>query len=124
MIKDIKDLLEKYGFDSADMDDKKLDSRMMFLKEEYDELIDAYDTRNSEEFVDALIDMCVIAIGTLELCGVDTQRAWSEVHRANMSKERGMKPGREYTGGWDLKKPDGWVSPSHEGNTGNLPDLL
>lgn len=124
MIKDMQDLLKKYDFKTEDMTAEKLVLRLQFLKEEHEELIDAFDQSNSEEFVDALIDMCVIAIGTLELCGVDTQKAWDAVHTANMSKERGSKPGRPNTGGWDLNKPEGWIAPSHEGNHGILPTII
>ena len=38
----------------------------------------------TEEVVDGLIDLCVVAIGTLDALGVDPYRAWDEVHKANM----------------------------------------
>ena len=49
---------------------------------------------NPEEMIDGLIDLCVIAIGTLDIAGVDADKAWEEVLEANMAKEVGIKPGR------------------------------
>ena len=45
---------------------------------------------NPEEIVDALIDLCVVAIGTLDAYGVNSYKAWDEVHAANMNKEVGL----------------------------------
>jgi len=76
---------------------------------------------NPEEVVDALIDLCVVAIGTLDAYGVDSNKAWDEVLKANMSKEPGIKPERPNPLGLpDLMKPEGWVAPSHVGNYGRL----
>jgi hypothetical protein len=41
-----------------------------------------------------------------------------------MSKERGIKKGREQSGGFDVIKPEGWVAPNHGDNYGNLPTLF
>src|SRR5438045_1504476 len=49
---------------------------------------------NAADLVDAHIDLCVFAIGTLLAFGVEAQWAWEEVHLANMKKEAGIKEGR------------------------------
>ena len=73
--------------------------------------------------VDGIIDLCVFAIGTLEVFGVDANKAWDEVYRANMSKEVGIKEGRPNPLGLpDLVKPEGWTGPEHKGNHGNITD--
>jgi predicted HAD superfamily Cof-like phosphohydrolase len=78
-----------------------------------------------EEIVDGLIDMCVFAIGTLDVFGVDANAAWNRVYDANMVKSVGIKEGRPNPFGLpDLIKPEGWEAPSHEGNHGNLTDAL
>jgi predicted HAD superfamily Cof-like phosphohydrolase len=70
-----------------------------------------------EEIVDGLIDLCVVAIGTLDAFGIDAYKAWDAVHTANMTKEPGVKPSRPNPLGLpDLIKPEGWTAPSHEGN--------
>ena len=78
-------------------------------------------TDNPEEIVDALIDLCVVAIGTMDAFNIDAHRAWKEVFRANMEKEVGVKASRPNPLGLpDLVKPEGWVGPSHKGNYGYL----
>lgn len=101
--------------------DKYLEFRLSMCKEELDETIAAYAAKDSEEIVDGLIDLCVFAIGTLDVFGVDPNEAWARVFEANMSKSPGVKPGRPNPFGLpDLIKPDGWEAPNHEGNHGNF----
>ena len=72
-----------------------------------------------EELVDGLIDLCVVAIGTLDAFGIDAHKAWDEVYAANMAKEIGVKETRPNPLGLpDLIKPEGWQTPSHAGNHG------
>lgn len=118
------DFQKKYGFDIPEFDLDKLKFRMDLLKEEYNETVNAVADKNAEEVVDGLVDLVVIALGTLHLAGVDANKAWSEVFRANMSKERGVKPGREQSGGWDVIKPEGWVGPNHGDNHGKLEEIF
>lgn len=97
---------------------KFLDFRVDFLDEELHELRDA---KTAEDVVDALIDLCVVAIGTLDAFRVDARRAWAAVYEANMVKEPGSNPSRPNAFGLpDLTKPAGWQPPSHEGNHGLL----
>jgi predicted HAD superfamily Cof-like phosphohydrolase len=101
---------------------KFLEFRANFLQEELDELRSA---DNAEDVVDALIDLCVVAIGTLDAFDVDSHRAWNAVLEANMNKRVGVKASRPNPLGLpDLIKPEGWVAPSHEGNHGTLSDIF
>jgi predicted HAD superfamily Cof-like phosphohydrolase len=125
-VKDIHEMHAHYGMHEkfAEFDNEKkklfLEFRTRFLQEELDELKE--NINNPEEVVDALIDLCVVAIGTLDAYGIDSHKAWDEVLRANMNKRVGVKPGRSNPLGLpDLMKPEGWTAPSHEGNHGNLP---
>lgn len=105
---------------------KYLRFRLKMCMEEMNETIDAaiFD-ENPEEIVDGLIDLCVFAIGTLDVFGVDANKAWDEIYEANMSKEAGVKPGRPNPFRLpDLLKPAGWTPPNHEGNHGDLPKLF
>ena len=129
--KDIHDMQTKFGTRDAveKMDKDKLLAfltfRLKFLQEELDETKTALINGDSEEIVDGLIDLCVVAIGTLDAYGVDPYKAWDEVLDANMSKEVGVKEGRPNPLGLpDLIKPEGWTAPSHEGNHGMLPDFV
>ena len=108
-----------------DLMDKYLEFRLSMCKEELDETMAAYASKNPEEVVDGLIDLVVFALGTLDVFGVDTKAAWDKVYEANMSKSPGVKAGRPNPFGLpDLIKPEGWVAPSHEDNHGFLPEVL
>ncbi len=114
----------KYGFDTVKMTPKFLGFRMRFLLEELIEAAEAAEYGDPESFVDAMIDLIVVAAGTLSIAGVDSQKAWNEVRRANMSKVRKENPTRSGSGGADLCKPDGWEKPDHTGNTGQLAEAV
>lgn len=131
--KDINKMHQKFGVkewfeankDNKDLMDKYLKFRLAMCKEELDETMDAIDARDPEEIVDGLIDMCVFAIGTLDVFGIDANRAWDAVYGANMAKNVGIKEGRPNPFGLpDLMKPEGWEAPSHEGNHGDVKKAL
>ena len=112
--KDDKDLMATY-----------LKFRLSMCQEELGETLDAIDNKDPEEIVDGLIDMCVFAIGTLDVFGVDANKAWDAIYEANMSKEPGVKPGRPNPFGLpDLIKPADWQGPDHEGNHGDFANAL
>ena len=99
--------------------------RMRMLTEEFAETMNAYLQGDAEEMVDGLIDLCVIAIGTLDIADVDANKAWDEIYRANTSKEPGVKPNRPNPLGLpDLIKPEDWKGPDHSNNHGNLKEFI
>tara|TARA_Y100001937_G_scaffold46716_1_gene65564 strand:- start:2288 stop:2689 length:402 start_codon:yes stop_codon:yes gene_type:complete len=101
-----------------------LEFRVDFLREELEETESALINMDAEEIVDGLIDLCVVAIGTLDAFGVDPYKAWDEVLRANMDKQVGKKPSRPNPLGVpDLVKPDNWEAPNHTGNHGKFNDI-
>jgi predicted HAD superfamily Cof-like phosphohydrolase len=124
IVEDIEQLTTTFEFDKEPLDLRKLYFRGQLLQEEINEYLDAVYFRQDDDVVDALIDLTVVALGTLAILKVDIQKAWDEVHRANMSKQRGIKPGRENSGGFDLIKPQGWTAPYHEDNVGRLKDFF
>ena len=74
-----------------------------------------------DDAIDALIDLCVVAIGTLDVFNVDAKHAWNEVLNANMNKQVGVKESRPNPLGLpDLIKPEGWKAPDH---TDQMTDL-
>lgn len=104
---------------------KYLMFRLLMCQEELSETLTAYNNGDAEEIVDGLIDLCVFAIGTLDVFGVDAWDAWNRVYIANMAKSPGIKPGRPNPFGLpDLLKPSGWKSPQHDGNHGNFEAAL
>lgn len=99
--------------------------RLDMLQEELDEARKAFEEKDADGVVDAIIDLSVFAIGTLDAFEVDAYEAWARVHEANMAKEPGVKPGRPNP--WkfpDLLKPEGWQAPSHHDNVGLIAQAL
>ena len=130
---DINKMHDKFGVHDwfqANRGDKELMRkylmfRMLMVGEEYQETLSAINNSDAEEVVDGLIDMCVFAIGTLDVMGVDANKAWDTIYKANMEKEPGVKPGRPNKFGLpDLIKLAGWTPPSHAGNHGDLDKAL
>jgi len=130
---DIHEMHTKYGVhewvkNNPEKLKQFLEFRFAFLNEELTEGTEAMVRGDNEEIVDAMIDLCVVAIGTLDAFGVDAGKAWDQVHKANMAKEVGVKASRPNK----LKLPDlikptmethgyDWVGPDHTGNHGVLP---
>ncbi len=117
---DIANMHQKFGVrewfeankDNKELMDKYIRFRLSMCKEELDETLDAIEAKDAEEIVDGLIDMCVFAIGTLDVFGVNANDAWDRVFQANMVKSVGVKEGRPNPFGLpDLIKPEGWVAP-------------
>ena len=121
--KDMQDMHIKYGVNKwvqaekqSDVEVKRfndyMDFRLDMMQEELDETRNAFVNKDPEEMVDGIIDLCVFAIGTLEVFGVDANKAWDEVYKANMNKEVGIKEGRPNPLGLpDLVKPKDWKGP-------------
>ena len=128
-VQDIEDMHTQFGVnDKIRTFDKEklkqfLNFRVAFLEEELNELKD--NLNNPEEIVDALIDLCVVAIGTLDAFEINAYQAWETVHNANMAKEVGIKASRPNPLGLpDLIKPEDWRAPSHKNNYGLLNKLV
>ena len=99
--------------------------RFRFLQEEVNEGFKAIDEKDAEGYVDSLIDLVVVAVGTLDLLNVDFDRAWDSVLEANLAKEVGVKASRPNPLGLpDLIKPEGWVGPDHTGNHGIIDSIF
>ena len=131
-VKDINEMQYKYGVhkwihdnrNNPDQLKRYLEFRIDFLQEELSETEAALVGMDAEEIVDGLIDLCVVAIGTLDAFGVDAHKAWDEILKANLAKEPGVKPERPNPLGLpDLIKPEGWEGPDHSDNHGKLNDI-
>ena len=119
-VKDMEDMHDKFGvhewIDQASAADlgRFMEFRLKFLQEELDETKAAFEAGDAKEMLDGLIDLCVIAIGTMDAYNCDAHGAWDEVLRANLSKEVGVKASRPNPLGLpDLIKPEGWEGPDH-----------
>lgn len=122
---DVKEFQRKFGFLSNDqpshLTTRKLVERVLFMKEELDEFIEACGLNTdltpaeSDRCIqqldlqaDALVDLVYVAMGTADSMGLPWEDLWNDVHRANMAKVRGIgKRGNKC----DCIKPLGWEGP-------------
>tara|TARA_B100001996_G_scaffold365152_2_gene334783 strand:- start:333 stop:704 length:372 start_codon:yes stop_codon:yes gene_type:complete len=67
-------------------DDKTIQLRYDLIQEELNELKEAMKTKNLKEVADALTDILYVTYGAGCAYGVDLDKCFKEVQRANMSK--------------------------------------
>ena len=67
-------------------DDKIIQLRYNLIKEELDELDEAIKTKNLKEVADALTDILYVTYGAGYAYGINLDKCFKEVQRANMSK--------------------------------------
>ena len=67
-------------------DDKTMKLRYDLIKEELSELDHAMKTKNLKEIADALTDILYVTYGAGFAYGIDLDKCFKEVQRANMSK--------------------------------------
>ena len=67
-------------------DEKPMQLRYDLIKEELNELEHAMKTKNLKEVADALTDILYVAYGAGYAYGIDLDKCFKEVQRANMSK--------------------------------------
>ena len=92
-------------------DEKTMQLRYDLIKEELNELEDAMKTKNLKEIADALTDILYVTYGAGFAYGIDLDKCFKEVQRANMSKlDEDGKPIYNDQGkvmkGPNYKKPD------------------
>ena len=93
LIRDIDAFHKKYGFKKNDKvsipdDNELVNFRTSFLLEELAEYTQAITKKDTAAALDALVDIVYIALGTAYLMGLDFDKAWDRVHKANMKKIR------------------------------------
>ena len=67
-------------------DEKTMQLRYDLIREELNELEQAMKTRNLKEIADALTDILYVTYGAGFAYGIDLDKCFKEVQRANMSK--------------------------------------
>ena len=67
-------------------DEKTIQLRYDLIKEELNELEHAMETKNLKEVADALTDILYVTYGAGYAYGIDLDKCFKEVQRANMSK--------------------------------------
>lgn len=92
------------------------EEREFRIKAMQEELNEYRDAKNNNESLDAIIDLIVFALGTIERQGWAPifAEAFTNVMRANNNKTVGVSPNNKRNGfKLDLVKPEGWQAPDH-----------
>ena len=105
----VKAMHKKFGLENTagphDLEEDEKQFRATAMLEELDEYVAA--TTLVDQY-DALLDLIVFAVGTLERHGFPLLAGFEKVMEANMAKENGEKRGGFKR---DLVKPEGWTAP-------------
>ena len=80
--------------------------RMRLIREERNELVEAVKERDAMHCAQEMADLLYVIYGMAVAMGIDLEKAFEEVHRANMEKAGGPKR----NDGKQLK-PEGWKPP-------------
>ncbi len=114
--RDVVEFNDKFGFgirtSPGHLTRRKLQERIDFMQEELNEFIEGVNKQNLAEQADALIDLAYVAMGTAHMLGLPWEQLWSDVHRANMAKVRGIGKRGHLN---DCIKPADWVPPNTMG---------
>lgn len=84
------------------------------LKEEIEEIEEAYDHGDFIAVLDGLIDLEYFLLGIFYKNGINEPvhaELFDAVHSSNMLKKRGVKAGREGYDAADAVKPESWTNP-------------
>ena len=116
MVKNIEEFSTKFKLPQLDkpgfLDDDLMMFRLLFIREEVDELNLAMVYEDLEDALDALVDIMYVVLGTAWMMNLPIMDAWDRVHAANMKKVRVENASEsKRNSSYDLKKPDGWEPP-------------
>ena len=88
--KDVKTFMETFGqivrTKPQFPDEKTIQLRLNLIKEELSELEEAIKNKNLKEIADALTDILYVTYGAGYAYGINLDKCFKEVQRANMSK--------------------------------------
>jgi predicted HAD superfamily Cof-like phosphohydrolase len=129
MIQDIDDFHKKFGFTKRELgvrpDPIFMAFRLKFLAEELHETLRAARQDDMENFLDGLVDLVYVAIGSAWSLNLNFDEAWKRVHEANMKKVRAERVEDSKRGTvFDVVKPKGWQKPDVAGVINELDKVL
>lgn len=121
----VEKFIEKFNFKKDFNSMERVDFAInTLIAEEMHELEIAFQNSDAEETIDALGDLAWLCIKLMYQLDVDPHKVFDEIGRANITKVRGIKKGRENSGGYDVMKPLEWEAPSHKDNHGRLDEIF
>ncbi len=81
------------------------------IDEELDETLVAAEANDMVEVADGLADILYFVVGQAVRAGIDIDAVFAEVHRSNMTKKSGPKPGRPVAIPYDCYKDANYSAP-------------
>lgn len=116
IINDTMEFQKKYGLHDPSvygfLETGKMNVKLSHLKEEMDEILKAYESRDLNEFCDGILDLVYVAVGTLNLMNMPVESLWNDIQIRNMQKIRATKETVGKRGStFDVIKPEGWTGP-------------
>lgn len=108
---DLEKLHDHFGFTEAPLTKQELWQRIQFIREELEETEEAFLEGEAHDVMDGLIDIIVVAVGTLHRADAKYRQGWKAVMNANYAKKKGFNEKRPDSNGQDLIKPRGWKPP-------------
>jgi predicted HAD superfamily Cof-like phosphohydrolase len=90
---------------------EQFDLYLKLIQEEVGELQTAVDNNNLVEQLDALIDIMVVTVGTVQSLGADGEGAWKEVMSTNFAKIDSLTGRVRKREDGKVLKPVGWRPP-------------
>lgn len=115
---DVKAFHDKFGlsYDGVprELPADELLFRMRFLEEETKEAVEAMSDGLLSDTAGELCDVIWIACGIAHRMGIDLDRHWEAVRKANMAKVRASNSEQSKRGSTlDIVKPEGWKRADH-----------
>lgn len=90
----------------------QLDMYHALIKEESQELQEAFDANDRVEILDALIDILVVTAGAIHSMGANGEAAWDEVMRTNFAKIDPDTGKVKKRSDGKVLKPENWQAPN------------
>jgi predicted HAD superfamily Cof-like phosphohydrolase len=90
---------------------EQFDLYLKLIQEEVGELQTAVDNNNLVEQLDALIDIMVVTVGSVQSLGADGEGAWKEVMSTNFAKIDSLTGRVRKREDGKVLKPVGWRPP-------------
>jgi len=97
------------GNNPQNIPDKEYELGINLIIEEYAELLEAVECGCMIEILDAIADSIFVLYGMLVRLGIDGDKLFDVVWKANMKKDGGS-----YNKNGKLLKPKGWIPPQKE----------
>lgn len=109
----VKEFHKKFGMYIANEPGKcnfdEFELGLTLICEEYEELLNAIEYKCLVEILDAIGDLIFVLYGMLVRLGIDGDKLFDIIWKANMKKDGG-----KYREDGKLLKPEGWIPPQKE----------